>query len=77
NGISRFHPSAGSGQGAQSWTRYTTAHGLVDNETWSILVAPDGTVWASSINGISRYTSSPRRAYDGQRPSGLSEEVRK
>ncbi|MGD2105588.1 MAG: two-component regulator propeller domain-containing protein, partial [Anaerolineae bacterium] len=46
NGVSRFD--------GVSFTRYTAAHGLIDNEILSIVEAPDGAVWASSISGVSR-----------------------
>jgi ligand-binding sensor domain-containing protein len=36
-------------------THYTTADGLINNETWSMLAARDGTIWVGTGHGVSRW----------------------
>jgi ligand-binding sensor domain-containing protein len=58
-GVSRF-----GGEPAQlsvddeAWLTYTTKDGLGSNFVWCIAVAPDGTLWLGTSNGLSRYSPS-------------------
>ena len=40
------------------WTSYTTEDGLADNTVNDLAIAPDGTVWAATGNGISNIATS-------------------
>ena len=48
HGLSRFD--------GKSWTSYTSANGLANNEVQSIAVAPDGALWFGTMGGVSRYS---------------------
>ena len=42
--------------GDEAWTVYTTEEGLASDTVLTVAVAPDGTVWAGTTKGLSRYT---------------------
>jgi len=46
-GVSRFD--------GEAWTTYTAADGLASDRVWSIVAAPDGTLWFGTPEGISRF----------------------
>jgi PAS domain S-box-containing protein len=52
-GLYRLKGSSSPAEGA--WTRYTTADGLADNWVHAVRMGPDGTVWASTMRGVSRF----------------------
>ncbi|MBC8042610.1 MAG: hypothetical protein IAF08_04115, partial [Rhizobacter sp.] len=47
--------SGGRGNASLVFTTYTTQNGLADNRIKSVLVTLDGSVWAGTMNGISRF----------------------
>jgi len=53
NGVSRYDPSASSGQA--TWTTITTQDGLTDNLVESILQDQKGDLWFGTGSGVSRY----------------------
>ena len=46
-----------------SWTTFTTADGLGDDEIKNIKQAPNGDVWLATINGATRYSASSFTAF--------------
>lgn len=41
--------------GGGQWSKLTTADGLADNNVSRVIIAPDGTVWAATAGGVSRF----------------------
>ncbi|MGC9357193.1 MAG: two-component regulator propeller domain-containing protein [Anaerolineae bacterium] len=39
----------------ETWTTYTEDNGLPNNDVGALAVAPDGTIWAGTREGISRF----------------------
>ena len=46
---------SGEPSGAWAWMRYDVRDGLADNNVGSILQADDGSVWAATSRGVSRF----------------------
>ena len=57
-GVSRYNPSASSGQGSAQWSTYTSADGLAHDVVWAVVTTPDGALWFGTEGGISRYDPS-------------------
>ena len=45
------------------WTTYTTADGLADDHVYSVVAAPNGTLWCLSSEGVSRFDGEAWTAY--------------
>ena len=60
-GVSKYDPSAGSGQAA--WTTYTTAHGLPENTVSTVLQDRDGAIWFGTTGGACRYDGARFEAF--------------
>ncbi len=50
NGLHRYYDG--------TWTSYTTEDGLAYNNVQDVAIAPDGTVWAATLGGISKFVPS-------------------
>jgi len=49
--------------GEGTWRNYTTKDGLAGNVVYSIAQSPDGTIWAGTNNGVSRFDGEQWQSY--------------
>jgi signal transduction histidine kinase/ligand-binding sensor domain-containing protein len=49
-------------------TTFTTAEGLPDDETWSVSVGPDDSVWAGTRNGLARIHNGEVETFPSREP---------
>ncbi len=69
SGVDVFWKNAGGWQR----TNYTTQHGLVSDQVYSILCARDGSKWFGTANGVSRLRESQWTSFTGTNHPSLNE----